>query len=60
MHRVVRNSSPSRSARRTTLLGLRVRLPDEPIRDSSTSDFVGQLSLTAWKNWNADFGIQWN
>jgi LPS-assembly protein len=38
----------------------RVHLPDEPIRDSNTSDFVGQLALTAYKNWNADFGIQWN
>ena len=38
----------------------RVRLPDEEPRDRSTSDFVGQVSLTAYKNWNADFGIQWN
>jgi LPS-assembly protein len=38
----------------------RVRLPDEVQRDSNTSDFVGQISLTAYKNWNADFGIQWN
>lgn len=38
----------------------RVRLPDEPLRDSHTSDFVGQIALTAYKNWNADFGIQWN
>ena len=38
----------------------RVRLPDEPVRDSNTSDFVGQVALTAYKNWNADFGIQWN
>ena len=38
----------------------RVRLPDEPLRDSATSDFVGQLAVTAYKNWNADFGIQWN
>jgi LPS-assembly protein len=38
----------------------RVRLPDEPVRDSHTSDFIGQVSLTAYKNWNADFGIQWN
>ena len=38
----------------------RVRLPDEPLRDSDTSDFVGQVALTAYKNWNADFGIQWN
>jgi LPS-assembly protein len=38
----------------------RVRLPDEPLRDSNTSDFVGQIALTGYKNWNADFGIQWN
>jgi LPS-assembly protein len=38
----------------------RVRLPDEPVRDSNTSDFVGQIALTAYKNWNADLGIQWN
>jgi LPS-assembly protein len=38
----------------------RVRLPDELGRDSHTSDFVGQVSLTAYKNWNADFGLQWN
>jgi LPS-assembly protein len=38
----------------------RVRLPDEPLRDSHTSDFVGQVALTAYKNWNADFGLQWN
>jgi LPS-assembly protein len=38
----------------------RVHLPDEPDRDSNSSDFVGQLSLTAYKNWNADFGIQWS
>jgi LPS-assembly protein len=38
----------------------RVRLPDEQVRDSNASDFVGQLSLTAYKNWNADFGVQWN
>ncbi len=38
----------------------RVRLPDEPIRDSNTSDFVGEVALTAYRNWNADFGIQWN
>jgi LPS-assembly protein len=37
-----------------------VRLPDEPVRDSNTSDFVGQIALTAYKNWNADLGIQWN
>jgi LPS-assembly protein len=38
----------------------RVRLPDEPLRNSDTSDFVGQVALTAYNNWNADFGIQWN
>jgi LPS-assembly protein len=37
-----------------------VLLPEELSRDSHTSDFVGQVSLTAYKNWNADFGLQWN
>jgi LPS-assembly protein len=37
-----------------------VSLPGEPVRDSNTSDFVGQVALTAYKNWSADFGIQWN
>ena len=38
----------------------RVQLPEEVERSSNTSDFVGQISLTAYKNWNADLGIQWN
>jgi LPS-assembly protein len=38
----------------------RVHLPDEPLRDSNTSDFVGELLVTAYKNWNATLGIQWN
>lgn len=38
----------------------RVRLPDESLRERSSSDFVAQLSVTAFKNWNADFGLQWN
>jgi LPS-assembly protein len=38
----------------------RVHLPDEPVRDSGSSDFVAQLAVTAYKNWNADFGLQWN
>ncbi|HVY82825.1 MAG TPA: LPS assembly protein LptD [Steroidobacteraceae bacterium] len=38
----------------------RVHLPDEPVRDSNTSDFVGELLVTAYKNWNATLGIQWN
>ena len=38
----------------------RVRLPDEPVRDSGSSDFVAQLAVTAYKHWNADFGLQWN
>jgi LPS-assembly protein len=37
-----------------------VRLPSEPVRDRSTSDFVAQLALTAFQNWSADFGVQWN
>jgi LPS-assembly protein len=38
----------------------RVHLPDEPVRNRSNSDFVAQLAVTAYKNWNADFGLQWN
>jgi len=38
----------------------RVRLPDEPVRDRSTSDMVAELDLAAFKNWNARFGYQWN
>jgi LPS-assembly protein len=38
----------------------RVRLPDEPVRDRSTSDMVAELDLSAFKNWNARFGYQWN
>ena len=38
----------------------RVRLPDEPVDDRSTSDTVAELDLAAFKNWNARFGYQWN
>lgn len=38
----------------------RVRLPTEPDRDRSSSDFVAQLALTAFENWSADFGVQWD
>jgi LPS-assembly protein len=38
----------------------RVVLPDEPPATRDTSDFIGQISLTAWKNWNVDVGLQWN
>ena len=38
----------------------RVVLPDEPPRTRDTSDFIAQLSLTAYKNWNLEAGIQWN
>jgi LPS-assembly protein len=37
-----------------------VHLPDETIRNSGTSDFVAELSVTAYKDWNAEFGIQWS
>ncbi|MEO8064834.1 MAG: LPS assembly protein LptD [Pseudomonadota bacterium] len=38
----------------------RVVLPDEPPATRDTSDFIAQLSLTAYKNWNLEAGIQWN
>jgi LPS-assembly protein len=38
----------------------RVVLPDETPSSRETSDFIAQVSLTAYKNWNLDAGIQWN
>jgi LPS-assembly protein len=38
----------------------RVRLPDEPVRDRSTSDLVAELELSAFKHWSARVGYQWN
>lgn len=38
----------------------RVRLPDETPGSRHSSDLVAQLALTAYKNWNADLGLQWN
>src|SRR5262249_33119079 len=36
----------------------RVHLPDEPVRNRATSDFIAELAVTAYKHWNANFGIQ--
>ncbi len=38
----------------------RVVLPTETPSTRDTSDFVAQLSLTAYKNWNFEAGLQWN
>jgi LPS-assembly protein len=38
----------------------RVVLPNETPSTRDTSDFIAQLSLTAYKNWNIEAGIQWN
>jgi LPS-assembly protein len=38
----------------------RVVLPTETPSTRDTSDFVAQVSLTAYKNWNIEAGIQWN
>jgi LPS-assembly protein len=38
----------------------RVVLPDEPPATRDTSDFIAQVSLTAYKDWNLEAGIQWN
>ena len=37
-----------------------VRLPDEPVRDRSTSDLIAELELSAFKDWSARLGYQWN
>ncbi|HET7810878.1 MAG TPA: LPS assembly protein LptD [Steroidobacteraceae bacterium] len=38
----------------------RVVLPDEPVQARDTSDFIAQVSLTAYKNWNIEAGMQWD
>ncbi len=38
----------------------RVVLPEEPPRTRDSSDFIAQVSLSGYKNWNLDAGIQWN
>jgi LPS-assembly protein len=38
----------------------RVTLPDEIPRTDKRSDLVAQLAVSAFQNWNADFGLQWN
>jgi LPS-assembly protein len=38
----------------------RVVLPNETPSTRDTSDFVAQVSLTAYKNWNIEAGLQWN
>ena len=38
----------------------RVVLPFETPSTRDTSDFVAQVSLTAYKNWNVEAGIQWD
>jgi LPS-assembly protein len=38
----------------------RVFIPGEAVRDRDTSDFIAQLTLTAYKDWNIDLGTQWN
>ena len=38
----------------------RVTLPGEAPLTSGRSDFVAQLSLTAFQDWSADAGVQWD
>jgi LPS-assembly protein len=38
----------------------RVRLPGEVIDDTEASDVVGELNLTAFRNWNVRLGLQWD
>jgi LPS-assembly protein len=35
-------------------------LPLESITGRRTSDLVGQVDVTAFRNWNLNFGLQWN
>ncbi|HXS29144.1 MAG TPA: LPS assembly protein LptD [Steroidobacteraceae bacterium] len=38
----------------------RVQLPGETLDDRKTSDIVGEVVLSAFKNWNVDLNLQWN
>jgi len=38
----------------------RVTLPGEPVPTTPHSDLVGQLTLSAFQNFNAGFGLQWD
>ena len=38
----------------------RVALPDETLRGRQSSDFITQLELRAFENWNVDLGVQWD
>jgi LPS-assembly protein len=38
----------------------RVVLPDETPSTRDKSDFIAQVSVTAYKNWNLEAGFQWN
>jgi LPS-assembly protein len=38
----------------------RVVLPDEPPRTRDSSDYIAQVSVSAYKNWNLEAGVQWN
>jgi len=37
-----------------------IRLPRETTASRTSSDIVGEADLTAYKNWNAHVGLQWN
>jgi len=38
----------------------RVTLPGVPLSDTSASDIVAELDLTAYRNWNIRMGVQWD
>jgi LPS-assembly protein len=38
----------------------RVALPDEVLRGRNSSDFITQLELRAFRDWNVDLGVQWD
>lgn len=38
----------------------RVVLPGVPLSDTTSSDIVAELDLTAYRNWNIRMGVQWD
>jgi LPS-assembly protein len=60
------DSTDARQYLSATLGGLyrfaspRVFLPGEPPDDTNSTDVIGEMSLTAYKNWSASAGLQWD
>jgi LPS-assembly protein len=53
-------SAPGATPNAASALAASTALPLESITGRSTSDLVGQVDVTAFRNWNLNLGLQWN